>query len=171
MFAEIERDRQMQMVEKVLNRLITKVLNIVSNPLPCYDTTPREKSGVSHGSDNADSMRMWLDISHMKNGLQSWRQQLLEMLAHAHELSEMCICDGIDHVDKLTNYGPGVVQDAVQSEQTAGNKLMNEVGERIKQRIREIIGEYDEKIRACATIMEGMTLATQMVSAGQEFET
>lgn len=171
LFAEIERDRQMQMVDKVLNRLITKVLNVVNNPLRCYDTAPRDKSGISHGSDNADSMRLWLDISHMKNGLQSWKQQLLEMLAHSHELSDMCICDGIDHVDKPTPAKHGAVENAVQqSEQATRNKLMNEIGERIKQRIHEIISEYDEKIRACATIMDGMTLATQMVSAAPEFE-
>lgn len=161
-FAEIERDRQIQMVEKALNKLITRVLNIVNHPLRFYSTSPCEKSGISQGSDDSNSIELWLNISHIKNGLETWRQQLLEMLTHADMLSEKYFSSGAVDTNKAKVAN---IRTVMPCQQTTDDKLINDVGKRIKYRLRELVGEYDEKIRACAGIMDGMTLATQMVSA------
>ncbi|EXU96061.1 hypothetical protein X797_010872 [Metarhizium robertsii] len=147
-FAEIERDRQIQMVEKALNKLITRVLNVVNHPLRFYSTSPCEKSGISQGSDDSNSIELWLNISHIKNGLETWRQQLLEMLTHADMLSEKYFSSGAGDTNEATVANIATV---MPCQQTTDDKLMNGVGKRIKYRLRELV-----------CIMDGMTLATQM---------
>ncbi|KAF5121978.1 hypothetical protein E5D57_012450 [Metarhizium anisopliae] len=159
MFAEIERDRQIHMVERALNRLITRVLNVVNHPLRFHSPSPCEKSEISQGSDDSNSIELWLNINHMKNGLETWRQQLLEMLTHADMLSEKYFSSGAGDTNKAK---VASIRTVMPCQQTTDDKLMNDVGKRIKCRLRELVGEYDEKIRACAGIMDGMTLATQM---------
>lgn len=40
---------------------------------------------------------------------------------------------------------------------------LEETSERIEQRLVELIGEFDEKIGDCVTVIDGMVLATQLV--------
>lgn len=47
---------------------------------------------------------------------------------------------------------------------------LNESGRRIKRRLLDLVDEYDEFIRKCTHVMDGMTLATQMVRMTTEYK-
>ncbi|KAK8913201.1 hypothetical protein VCV18_011673 [Metarhizium anisopliae] len=81
------------------------------------------------------------------------------MLTHADMLSEKYLSSGAVDTNKAKVAN---IRTVMPCQQTTDDKLINDVGKRIKYRLRELVGEYDEKIRACAGIMDGMTLATQM---------
>ncbi|KAI3574965.1 hypothetical protein IWW34DRAFT_883276 [Fusarium oxysporum f. sp. albedinis] len=80
---------------------------------------------------------LWQNISFLRIGLQNWQTQLRKM---------------IDHVDQLhdTDFGLPVAA-RVPSSQTRLNILQE-----------DLVDEYDEYIRQCTHIMDGLTLATQL---------
>ncbi|EQB48786.1 protein kinase [Colletotrichum gloeosporioides Cg-14] len=86
------------------------------------------------------SIDPWLDIYYIKIALQSWKKQLQKVVDHVDELSAMWreeTCTGFHY-------------------------KAQRAGMRIKERILEIIDDYDEKISECEMIIEGMTLANSM---------
>lgn len=93
-------------------------------------------------------MLLWQNISFLRIGLQNWQTQLRKM---------------IDHVDQLhdTDFGLPVAA-RVPSSQTRLN-ILQEVGGRLKARLQDLVDEYDEYIRQCTQIVDGLTLATQLV--------
>ena len=95
------------------------------------------------------SVRLWLEIGDLRNGLETWRAQLVKMLSHVEELdrSHFCVNSGINEETKFKG------------------DALREAGERIKERLQDLIDENDEFIRECVKSMDGMTLATQLVGA------
>ncbi|KAH8756365.1 hypothetical protein F5883DRAFT_468726 [Diaporthe sp. PMI_573] len=171
-FAEIERKRHFKMTDRIRSKLLTRALNVSRN---------RHGSGSNHdenvaettAADTDGTLRLWLEMSHLKNGLESWRKQLEKITRHAEALSradlapdewgsrpssessestpvttELFIPDGFD---KLKN---GLSDEDGREK----SKTMP----RIMARLEELREEYDEKIRSCGTIVDGMILATQM---------
>lgn len=91
---------------------------------------------------------LWQNISFLRIGLQNWQTQLRKM---------------IDHIDQLRESDFGLpVSASVSSRQTKLHNL-REIGNRLKTRLQDIVDEYDEYIRQCTHIMDGLTLATQLV--------
>lgn len=181
MFAEIERDRQFQIVDKLLTQLVTRVLNVANNVAMPRQATGGEEMGTLGKLNNVDSIKLWLDMSFLKNGLENWRHQMLEMIGHVDELSESNFGRQADIGRQQSTYAvDSSDEDSNTSDETVvvpGNTanssddalLINEAGNRIKRRLMELVSEYNEKIRACTTMIEGMTLATHMVSQSGEF--
>lgn len=91
---------------------------------------------------------LWIKISHLKNGLENWRTQLLKMLDHIQELEDTSF--GIECIDTI----------ALRRRRDA----LIECGKRIGERLRDLIDEYDNFIRECDHIMAGMSLAMQLVN-------
>ncbi|KAI1014977.1 hypothetical protein LB503_004031 [Fusarium chuoi] len=90
---------------------------------------------------------LWQNISFLRIGLQNWQTQLRKM---------------IDHIDQLRESDFGLpVSASVSSRQTKLHNL-REIGNRLKTRLQDIVDEYDEYIRQCTHIMDGLTLATQL---------
>ncbi|KAF6827540.1 protein kinase [Colletotrichum plurivorum] len=132
-FAEIERKRHFKMV----TRRLEKLLGFVSM-LGSY--SPGQANLQQDVEDDESPIDPWLDASHMKNRLETWRSQLLKMTQHADELPARCwLHEEID------------VRNRVE-----------EVGQRIKERLEQIIIDYEEKIRELEMIMEGTNLATSL---------
>jgi hypothetical protein len=93
------------------------------------------------------SVRLWLEISDLRNGLENWRAQLVKMRSHVEELEKTYFC-----------------MDSGTTEETkAKSEALRDCGERIKERLQDLVDEYDEFIRDCVLTMDGMTLATQLV--------
>jgi len=178
LFAEIERDRQFDIVEKIRRALITRVINVAKNNTISSDAENEQTSSSKQDPNKADSMLLWMNLSHLKNGLESFRQQLAEMILHNDELAQSnfgrargennSMHDGsssgtldVGSVDEAV-----VIMNEKVAQWSSDDDLvhMKVAGERIKHRLKEILSEYDEKIRDCATVIKGMTLATQMVS-------
>ncbi|KAF4964808.1 hypothetical protein FSARC_7300 [Fusarium sarcochroum] len=90
---------------------------------------------------------LWQEISFLRIGLHNWQTQLRKMLEHVNELDS-------------TNFG--MRKKAKNDEWEARVTAFQEVGSCVRERLQVLIDEYDEFIRQCNHIMEGLTLATQL---------
>ncbi|KAM0809904.1 hypothetical protein AB5N19_10251 [Seiridium cardinale] len=90
------------------------------------------------------AVTQWLRISHLRKGLENWKAEVSTLVEHSSELDE----NGGDHL-----YLP-----ADQHLRT----FVVRRSDRIRARLREIIHEYDDRIRACSIVTDGITFATQL---------
>lgn len=133
-FAEIERKRHLRLVKNGLEDLLKTVSSLSRHGAEWKTIAPQE-------DESRHAIDPWLEIHYIKNGLENWRNQLLKMIEHVDELpTRSDLYPSIDFTEKAEE--PDV---------------------RIQERLREIVCDYDEKIRECEMIMEGMTLATSLV--------
>ncbi|KAI0183768.1 hypothetical protein EV127DRAFT_506397 [Xylaria flabelliformis] len=147
-FTELERKRQLNLVRDGLDALHSTILNLSR---PAGDVG---SMGVDRELSGTHAIDPWLDIHHLKNSLESWKEQLAKIAEHIDELSE-----------NWFNFLPS------DSDNEGAEKCqVREVGKRIKERILEIVCDYDAKIRECVMIMEGMNLATQLAHARANIE-
>ncbi|KAL5596243.1 hypothetical protein FOVSG1_009932 [Fusarium oxysporum f. sp. vasinfectum] len=87
------------------------------------------------------------NISFLRIGLQNLQTQLRKM---------------IDHVDQLHDTDLDLpVAARVPNSQTRLH-IIQDVGVRLKTRLQDLVDEYDEYIRQCTHIMDGLTLVTQL---------
>lgn len=168
-FAEYERQRHIDLVWPLAEKLVCRV-----GALDIEDHQPAEPGDVLGGEDEPDAyVQQWLQISWLKNGLENWRHELDKMIAHSDELRETKLYCRRPSKDtggstESTPINASFSDDAFQVEshdyhsQYEAHKL-EDVGRRIHQRLLELRGEYDENIRVCATVIEGMALAAQLV--------
>lgn len=104
----------------------------------------------SGAEEDAETCAMlWIKISHLKNGLENWKTQLLKMIDHTQELED-------------TNFGMGA--DIPSEAWNIKREGLKECSNRIQERLRDLVDEYDNFIRECDHIMAGMSLATQLVN-------
>lgn len=164
-FAEIERDRMFKKVKLLVTNLFAKAVNISK-----FSTTSSRLSIKSLGTNPTDSnspvamaesseelMKLWISVSALKRGLETWKNQLEKMLCHCQRLTfENAAGTTTVNANNTGSYEPS----PRQKDDIEDLKLS---GERIELRLGELIGEYEEKIRECATIIDGMILATQLV--------
>ncbi len=141
-FVELERKRQLNLVRDGLDALHNTILNLRRPAGNWGKIGGDEQPSITHAIDP------WLDIHNLKNSLESWKDQLAKIVTHIDELSETWF----DFVPSDSN------------EETAQKCRAREARERIRERILEIVCYYDGKIRECVMIIEGMSLATQLVS-------
>ncbi|TRX87790.1 hypothetical protein FHL15_011312 [Xylaria flabelliformis] len=147
-FTELERKRQLNLVQDGLDALHDTILNL---------SISSDESGTVGGDRELSTIHAidpWLNIHNLKNSLESWKEQLAKFAAHIDELSETWF-----------NLLPSDPDD-----ERAEKCQLREVGKRIKERILEIVYDYDAKIRECVMIMEGMNLATQLALARANIE-
>ncbi|KAK4060844.1 uncharacterized protein Triagg1_10536 [Trichoderma aggressivum f. europaeum] len=98
--------------------------------------------------DDETCTMLWIKISYLKNGMESWKTQLRKMINHVQEL---------EAADFGMNRNiPTEVWDKRRDE-------LKECGHRIRERLRDLVDEYDHFIRECDHVTAGMSLASQMV--------
>ncbi|KAG8358489.1 hypothetical protein FVEN_g3794 [Fusarium venenatum] len=90
---------------------------------------------------------LWHNTSFLSNGLRNWQTQLRKILQHAQDLDN-------------TRFGISTAENSSEVESKLSR--LGGVGLRIKTRIQDLIDEYDEYIRQCSHITEGLRLATQL---------
>lgn len=181
-FAEIERNRHFDLVNSLITKLVERVETLhVANeqqddPEQSPDGQPSTSSEDSSKTDEAPEayIKLWLQISWLKNGLENWRRQLQKMIAHGDELRQARFHipnSGFESSGDSTpfnsNFSADVFDEKGEETCTPHNrKLSNleDAGSRIHRKLLELLEEYEEKIEACATIIEGMALAAQLVS-------
>lgn len=96
------------------------------------------------------SIHVFIKISYLRNGLGEWRTQLLKMIEHVDELQRIDF--GLDK----SNSADGRMDAKISA--------LTRSGLRIRGRLQELVDEFEGFIRTCTHVMEGMTLATQLVS-------
>ncbi|KAG8667863.1 hypothetical protein FPOAC2_13065 [Fusarium poae] len=90
---------------------------------------------------------LWQNTSFLSNGLLNWQTQLRKMLQQVQDLED-------------THFGISTAENSPKVECKLARLCT--VGTRIKTRIQDLIDEYDEHIRQCNHINEGLRLATQL---------
>lgn len=177
-FAEYERERHFALVRPLTQKLVCRVeaLDIADHP----PADPDDLSDAPHAEDEPEAyVQQWLRISWLKNGLENWRQELDKMISHSDTLREMKLYDrhtskGTSESTDSTPMNASFSDNAFQFEDHSYRSVdetikLDDAGRRIHQRLLELRGEYDEKIRACATVIEGMALAAQLVIVLRQF--
>lgn len=145
-FCDVERNRHFNLVEPVISKLVDKALKI-SKRQRWSSMSSKFIRRISTGStqstevtvETEDLMKLWLQVSDLKRGLETWKQQLEQLITHCEDLDRGATQQSFDELEFL------------------------ESGRRIRQRLIELKCEYDEKIRQCAHIIDGMVLAAQLV--------
>lgn len=92
---------------------------------------------------------LWIKISHLKNGLENWKTQLRKMVEHTKELEDRDF---------------GMKRDVQTHAWVRRRDALTECGARLRERLQDLMDEYDDFIRECDHIMAGMSLATQLVT-------
>lgn len=165
--ADIERGRLFQKVDQLVKKLVKKAVNISSAPGTLISSTkaggtkPECSSQPDATTESPEElMKLWLSVNGLKRGLEAWKTELQKMLSHCRALTfEKRTAALLENLDSST------IDSDEQLEQDHITDL-EESGVRIGQRLQELIGEYDERIRECTMIIDGMALATQLVSSG-----
>ncbi|WQF78785.1 hypothetical protein CDEST_03799 [Colletotrichum destructivum] len=147
MFAELERRRQISLVDKGSLDFLSAVSSLNSTNHQLDDSeyaSPVASSAGSH--DNSLAIDPWLKLSHLKNGIQNWKDQLLKMVTHADELNESYLKSDPNSTVTVNEF----------------RSQMRRIGGRIKDRLEDIIRDCDEQMRKCQTNLDGIILADQM---------
>ncbi|KAJ8128281.1 hypothetical protein O1611_g5356 [Lasiodiplodia mahajangana] len=146
-FAELERKRQLGLVKSAITTLHNTVLNL--------DRPTGDRKEIWDGNQLiTQTIDPWHDTHNLKNSLESWKEQLAKIVVHIDELSEKWFSPALSDSDK----------------EKARKHQVRESGERIKERMVEIICDYDAGIRECVMVMEGVNYATRLARARATIE-
>lgn len=152
LFCDIERNRQFELVGPIIKKLSDRALKIAKPQDPGSPSLRLTRSNSTTSAqetdeqeDSQDLMALWLEASDLKRGLQTWKHELEKLIAHSDELAQDTL--------RRASAGSGDLE----------QQRFMDAGKRIRQRLLELNGEYDQKIRQCTDIIDGMVLAAQLV--------
>lgn len=166
MFVEFERTRHLHIIEKSIGNIEFRILALDSNPEE-MEAVPLAMREVK----NREKRSQWLDTTYLRNMLVSWNTQLKKMESHANELDQSPSQQrGSNLVRKHTRMTSSAEEEKEDDdeEEAIDAKRTRRVTIKIRNRLGDIINEYDDKIRDCTMRVDGMAMATQWVSV-QEF--
>ncbi|OTA99816.1 hypothetical protein M426DRAFT_67072 [Hypoxylon sp. CI-4A] len=190
-FAELERDRHIRIIEQYMDNIEETILEL--NYQPSVD---RQMHDSSSNSRQRDKKSQWLDTTYLRNDLITWRTQLTKMVKHTNELNDehwdpqryannvVCLQSHVflDQVDSPAfpsnlPHGSDSPDYHIQSYDKEPNSpsttetsstiyelhdlKMSNTGVKVNDRLQDIIEEYDDKIRECTMRIDGMAMATQ----------
>ncbi|KAI7781257.1 hypothetical protein LA080_014916 [Diaporthe eres] len=152
LFCDIERNRHFHLLDPVVKKFVKKAVNISkpqnlasrSSKLAYSSSTASADITSRPGGESEDLMKLWLQVSDLKRGLETWKQQLENLILHCETL------------------GTGQTRRATEDPEDLDARQLMDAGKRIKERLVELKCEYDEKIRQCADIIDGMVLVAQL---------
>ncbi|KAI1424893.1 hypothetical protein F5Y12DRAFT_785012 [Xylaria sp. FL1777] len=147
LFAELERDRLDRLVRNKISRLIQQIVGIADNNNYALD----DKNLSSLSPSLATSIKDWLEMGDLRNGLQAFKRKMRDMIEHMDELQDMLL-------DPRSNSRYGFATD-LDPETLRG---LEDTGAKIKERLKHLVDEFDEHIQKCATIIDGVGLASQL---------
>ncbi|KAI5920486.1 hypothetical protein F4810DRAFT_723321 [Camillea tinctor] len=167
---EIERIRHIKVVDETITELENRIseLDVLANMSGVADPDTERKNQLKREA--------WLNTGYLRNQLVTWKNQLSKMLAHMNELEDQvfrpepsCVslrCSSKGHSKKQcclrdTEENGDSIWRKDKDPETSVDNHIRWTGNKIKGRLRDIIEEYDEKIRDCTMRLDGMTMATQ----------
>ncbi|CAF3621925.1 unnamed protein product [Fusarium graminearum] len=115
--------------------------------ISAQEKTFHERPCKEKKKDPEPAVVLWQNTSFLSNGLLNWQTQLTKMLEQVQDLDD-------------TQFGISTNEHDPPVEVKLAR--LREVGLRIRTRIQDLIHEYDEHIRQCNHITEGLRLATQL---------
>ena len=143
-FIEFERKRLFNLLERNKTKLNQRIIDMESK-LRGEAATADEKSNADNVArvKDCESTKLWITVSSLKNGLEGLKIQIMSLYDHSRELSRTLFRPQSDEAD-------------IHAEQ-------RQTAELIEGRLREMLVEFDSKIRNYDSILGGMSMATQMV--------
>lgn len=187
LFLELEKRRRFDQVEDKVTQMEDLVKNFGRLPHdsddPLHHLRRHHRSKSTTNNTNSGGVRMtpaneedpsnlvglYLDVGHIRNGLEAWKAQMAGMVPFVGEMV------GEDGVKKKKRRTRTTATRSAMDEDTESDDDDNEENEEdavvfgggtldpaeYLQRTRD---EYDVKIGKCAMVMEGTSLTFQMVS-------
>ncbi|KAK8034543.1 hypothetical protein PG993_009538 [Apiospora rasikravindrae] len=160
LFADVERDRHTKLIREYHTMLMQRACDF-SNDSRRASEISEEPSSPSSSSVNekptedllrperdSETMSQWMELYHLRNGLENWKAQLQKLADHQHELCYAC--------------PPSHGAQRNTSEQEVLRRCLAHQGTQIQARLQQLLLEYDEKIRQSSLIIDGMNFATQV---------
>lgn len=147
LFAELERKRLLNLLEREKTKLQQRILEMdnrlrgeTAGTTASMETKASEPSAAAK---DCEATKSWIDASKLKNGLESLRTQLTSLMARSRMLRQSIFAA---HPDKA---GSSISEHAT--------------GEIIESRLNDMIAEFDCNIRSYGSLLGGMGMAAQMV--------
>lgn len=138
--------------------IVASILRLLRQKLDCScekgkarDDSVETTSTASAELDNIEdqsTVLVWLHLSELRHGLQSWQAQIVKMIEHMEELENLNYC----------------LDDENSEDTELKLSALRDSGGRILGRLHELLFECDEAARNCTRAMEGMSIASQLVS-------
>ncbi|KAI1081900.1 hypothetical protein F5B20DRAFT_533533 [Whalleya microplaca] len=148
-FVEIERSRMMNLIRNGKKALEDDIDVLQAEG---YDALGKAKQPIDP----------WLDIYTIKNEAEHWTKLLSQMITHVDELEYQH--DQNTGVNKANHgFEDGKVELPTTTQKT--RETFIEAGHRIRDRLTEITLDYEGWTKECDMIINGMTLATNLVLA------
>lgn len=147
-FIEFERKRLFNLLERNKTRLNQRIIEMEAK-LRGEAITPDEKRNADNIArvKDCESTKLWITVSSLKNGVESLKVQITSLDEHSRDISR-------------TVFRP-------QSDAANPYAEQLQTSELIEGRLKELLVEFDSKIRNCDSILGGMAMATQMVSSNE----
>ncbi|KAK5653634.1 hypothetical protein OQA88_8664 [Cercophora sp. LCS_1] len=148
LLAEHEKERHKDLVDEKVAQLTSRV----------YALSKFQRiSSETELNNEHYSVNLWIEVSQLRTAMEMWKKELVKMDEHIGELES--------HV--LTIPEANTCESPfAESMTTLGDKTWRvsarEVGRRIQKRLREIMCEYDGRIRECTMVLDGMALSAQL---------
>ncbi|KAH6847084.1 hypothetical protein B0I37DRAFT_137773 [Chaetomium sp. MPI-CAGE-AT-0009] len=167
--AELERKRQMEIADEMIGELEMQIFQLDNETITSWN-----QSGQTTAERNKQKTKAWLDAAFSRNILQATKSLLFNMRRHLDE----GLRPGTPHSSASSNwqihsqmsfgseYSGSETLVASNPESTCDTDakyqdILQQAGMRMQDRLISIIGEYDDKIRACTMEVDGMAMATQ----------
>lgn len=176
-FAELERSRHVATIEAMIDKLENQIFELDISKAHHAEQEEDEEEKARKQLEKRDD---YLDTAYLRNGLTSWRNQLVKIRTKAEELEAAHYGPNFSTSQSLSRASTQVHEDISRQDKDtrkddsetkrvsgrtgeawASDARMRRVGRKITGRLQAIIDEYDDKIRDCSMRLDGMEMATQ----------
>jgi len=148
LLAEHEKERHKDLVDDKVAQLTKRV----------YALSKFQRiSSETEINNEHYSVNLWIEVNQLRTGMEMWKKELVKMDEHISELER----DVLTIQESNTCEALFAESVTTLSEKT-WRASAKEVGRRIQKRLREIMCEYDGRIRECTMVLDGMALSAQL---------
>ncbi|KAK9773193.1 hypothetical protein AB5N19_11829 [Seiridium cardinale] len=157
---ELERERHHELVKAQVKNLLFRVYDM-SNGTKISETSKLAGQNIA--------IHSWVEVSQLRTILELWKTQLLKMVTHIDDLECRLQRFGSEPRGALSKEfiakSPKTlceVDDTCDTHNIDWQTQCSQTGRRIKNRLLEIVYEYDQNIKDCTMVINGVTLASQL---------
>ncbi|KAH8891596.1 hypothetical protein GQ53DRAFT_823615 [Thozetella sp. PMI_491] len=139
LFAELERKRLLNLLEREKTRLRQRILDVDIEP---HNDDQKCHADKIEPASSTELTKAWITLSQLKNGLESLKSQLVTMVEHSKWLS--------GSIFQLRLSEPGHCA------------LERAMGKVIEDRLQAITSELESQTRSYESLLGGMTMVAQI---------
>lgn len=140
-----------EVVESSIDRIEEAIFELDTGNSSIEETPEPFDDGSHPGGARAARRTVWLNTAFLRNKLHIWKTQMSKMMEHVDELYAKMPSDANEN---------GNIVPEIRSDPEKG---LLQTGNLIKDRLRTMIEEFEEKMEDCTMRVDGMAMATQWV--------